>query len=660
MMSLDSQPNMMEVGSLKSYGIDIEALDRKMRNYSAGNIKHYFHKWRNITSDKHILSIVQDGLMLNFTGDPPQKEAFEYPRSNAEFELINAEVQALLKKGLISESNIDEGDYYSNLFTTPKKDGSYRTILNLKFLNKECDTKHFKMESLKQAVHMVRPGAYLASIDIKDAFYTVPIHPDHKKYLKFMWSARAHQFDAMPNGYKDAMRVFTKLMKPVFSNLREKGYMSIIYVDDSLLYGDTFEECLENVIITLESLQELGFIIHSKKSVLIPTQIIEFLGFIINTQNMTLTLTPKKKLKIMDKARKLLSGRISIRMVASFVGNLTSSFEAVPMGRLHYRHIELSKTLSLKKQRGDFDAPCILSDKARQEIKWWLHNVEGAFAKIKSIPNVDYTIHTDASNLGWGACDEIFVSNGRWSEEEKDMHINCLELLAVKFALKSYLPLQRNTRHIRIMSDNTTAISYINRQGGSHNMSLNDISVDIWSLCSQYDIHISAAHIPGKHNVLADLASREFHDAAEWMLSPKVFQNIIRKWGEPDIDLFASRLNHQVPTYASWKPDPESSVIDAMQITWGNKFVYIFPPFSMIWPVLSKLERDRVERAILIIPWWPTQSWLPRIMRKAIDEMTISSRDLSLPGTTMTHPMAPGLKLRAVLCSWRDKCQHRR
>ena len=203
-------------------------------------------------------------------------------------------------KGVVSRTVIENGDYFSNLFTTLKKDGTYRTILNLKFLNKECDTKHFKMESLRNALHMVRRNAFLASIDIKDAFYSVPICDSHKKYLKFSWAGIPYQFEAMPNGYKDAMRVFTKLMKPVFSHLREQGYVSVIYVDDSLLYGNTFDECLENVKITLECLQELGFIVHSRKSVLLPTQIIEFLGFIINTRNMTLTLTTKKKEKIIQ------------------------------------------------------------------------------------------------------------------------------------------------------------------------------------------------------------------------------------------------------------------------------------------------------------------------------------------------------------------------
>ena len=113
------------------------------------------------------------------------------------------------------------------------------------------------METLQQAIHMVKPGAYLASIDIKDAFYSVPIHEGHKKYLKFMWQGVALQFRAMPNGYVDAMRIFTKLLKPAFSTLREEGYESVIYVDDSLLQGDTASECLDNVVATLDALQQL-------------------------------------------------------------------------------------------------------------------------------------------------------------------------------------------------------------------------------------------------------------------------------------------------------------------------------------------------------------------------------------------------------------------
>ena len=153
------------------------------------------------------------------------------------------------------------------------------------------------------------------------------------------------------------------------------------------------------------------------------------------------------------------------------------------------------------------------------------------------------------------------------------MHINSLELLAIKFGIKSFLPLFKNIEHIRIMCDNTTAISYINKQGGTQNMGLNKLAGEIWEICIKQNVHLSAAHIPGAHNTLADAASREFIDSAEWMLDPITFGEITSQFGCPDVDMFASRLNKQLKNYISWKPDPESYAIDAMTVSWSSLFV---------------------------------------------------------------------------------------
>ena len=365
---------------------------------------------------------------------------------------------------------------------------------------------------------------------------------------------------------------------------------------------------------------------------------------------MTISLTEKKKVKIKNLANHVLSQKgVSIRNVASLIGNMTAAFEAVPFGRMYYRHIEICKTRALEHNKYDFEAKCELNWQAKEEIKWWIYNIDSSVAKMKSIPEIDKIIYTDASNEGWGA--HIFHNqdiNGRWSFEEQDWHIKVLKMMAIKFALLSYMPFCNRKKHIRVMSDNTTAISYINKQGGTHNIYLNDLAVELWEICKQRDIHLSAAHIPGKHNILADSASREFVDAAEWMLSPHIFNKIVEDFGMPDIDLFASRLNRQLQNYVSWKPDPESIYIDAMSISWHKRFVYIFPPFSMMWPVLTKLEKDQVEEAIIIAPYWPTQSWFPRLMKKKTLLSYISSTDLILPGTSKAHPLSPKLKLLAV------------
>ena len=80
----------------------------------------------------------------------------------------------------------------------------------------------------------------------------------------------------------------------------------------------------------------------------------------------------------------------------------------------------------------------------------------------------------------------------------------------------------------------------------------------------------------------------------------------------------------------------------------------------MLWPVISKLEEDQVEKAVIVIPRWPTQSWFPQLMEKAMDVIEISSDNLLLPGTNHRHPMAPRLKLLAVLCNGKENRRYLR
>ena len=220
-----------------------------------------------------ILDIIQHGLKLRIVDKPVTNAPFEHPRSIDETAIIDGEIQELLRKQVIEEVASDTNTgYYSNLFTNRKNDGTYRTILNLKKFNEYCTTEHFKMESIKNVINMLKPGMFLASIDIKDAFYSVLIFPGHRKYLRFIWKEKIYQFLAMPNGYIDAIRISNKLLKPVFASLHELGYESSVYVDDSLLLAQTCQECFDNVLATVYLLQELGFVIHPTKSIFVPTQ----------------------------------------------------------------------------------------------------------------------------------------------------------------------------------------------------------------------------------------------------------------------------------------------------------------------------------------------------------------------------------------------------
>ena len=130
-----------------------------------------------------------------------------------------------------------------------------------------------------------------------------------------------YQFDAMPNGYGPAMRIFTKVTKVPFSHLRSKRHISVVYVDDSYLQGSTFDSCRDNVDDTVNLLRSLGFTIHAEKSVLVPQQKLTFLGFEFNSVDMTVSLTSEKREKVHQRCLQLLGyNDVYIRLVAQVIG----------------------------------------------------------------------------------------------------------------------------------------------------------------------------------------------------------------------------------------------------------------------------------------------------------------------------------------------------
>eukprot|EP00794_Sanderia_malayensis_P012593 gene12593-13881_t len=159
----------------------------------------------------------------------------------------------------------------------------------------------------------------------------------------------------------------------------------------------------------------------------------------------------------------------------------------------------------------------LIAKEEREEINWWVENAANSFKHIiETEPNV--VIETDASNIGWGAvCDNV-TAGGLWSQDEQKFHINYLEMLAISFGLKALLS-DKNTLHVRVMSDNTTAVMVLRNMGTSHSKDCDDICKSIWGWCIERNLWLSIYHIPGKLNIIADKISRNKEPtSAEWKI----------------------------------------------------------------------------------------------------------------------------------------------
>jgi len=569
--------------------------------------------------------------------------------SSSEKTKMDGVVSRFVDTGIIEEVEHCSGEYISSIFPVPKKNRELRIILNLKSLNPFIEYEHFKMEHLNAALTLVSENCFMASIDLKDAYYSVSVHDADRKYLRFEWNDKLYQFTCLAQGISCAPRIFTKIMKPIFAYLRSNGLLSTYYLDDSLLIGKDYNSCSRNIEITKQTLINAGFILNYQKSCLLPTTCITYLGFCIDSQKMRVSLPEHKKLHILDLCGRFSSNsKFLIRDVAMFIGLLVSSLPAVQYGALFYRFLEKCKSDSLCAAHGDYDAFMVLNNDAHQDINWWSLNIMCSYRPINIEPP-SITIQSDASLIGWGSHYNARTTGGHWSSTECRLHINVLELKAILFSLKSFLSEVKET-HIRIQTDSSTAVCYINKLGGVKSMPCHRVTKDIWLWAIERDVHLSAEHLPGTQNVEADKASRLFDENTEWQLSRSIFEKIEIRHGKIDIDLFASRLNAQCVKYCSWKPDPQAIFIDAFSRNWKDfSNPYMFPPFSVIPACLQKICQDKA-RVVFVAPLWPTQVWFPKMMRMLVAiPMILPLGILNLPFKTEAVHRQHG-SLRLMVC----------
>ena len=171
----------------------------------------------------------------------------------------------------------------------------------------------------------------------------------------------------------------------------------------------------------------------------------------------------------------------------------------------------------------------------------------------------------------------------------------------------------------------------------------------VWDWAIERNHFLTATHIPQILNVEADAESREAETRTEWKLNDSIFSDMLKHFKfKPVIDLFASRINNQLPRFFSFRPDPEAEVINAFSVNWHSIPFYCFPPFSSIGKVIRKIINDNAS-GILVVPNWPSQFWYPTlfailyVIKPGVNQLFLPTQ----PDTT--HPLLRHLELMACM-----------
>ena len=275
---------------------------------------------------------------------------------------------------------------------------------------------------------------------------------------------------------------------------------------------------------------------------------------------------------------------------------------------------------------------------------------------------------SDASKLGGGLCMDDPAAEARWHwlPEEIPNSINWKELVSPELGLRavemeersklfphlksskvnmptitglsdSAPPDHRGVMHQVLVDgqlDNTTAVSYLNKQGGA-NPKLSFYAERLWKWLLQRGAWFQCRHLAGVLNVRADTASRWRDDRSEWRLSQEAWRKVEQLHGPHTVDLFASRRNTQLPRFFSRWLDPDSSKTDALQQRWElEENAYAHPPIAIVSKVLAKVRECRCT-ITLIAPVWASQAWLAGLM-----ELSVALPHLLLC-ETLVEPVLP-------------------
>ena len=164
-----------------------------------------------------------------------------------------------------------------------KKKKKKKKIIDLSTLNTYTASQRFHMETPQSVLRSIRPGDWMISLDLQDAYLQVLVHPESRRYLRFTMGGVSYQFRVLCFGLTTAPQVFTRLMAPISAILHRYGIRMLRYLDDWLILAKSRTTCLQARDRLLQVCEELRLRVNLRKSALLPSQDMTYLGMQIQS-----------------------------------------------------------------------------------------------------------------------------------------------------------------------------------------------------------------------------------------------------------------------------------------------------------------------------------------------------------------------------------------
>ena len=356
-----------------------------------GRLASYADQW---VFSPWAYDVTSRGLRWEWIGAPPSYRPFY----QAATPLLESFVQTLLDSGAIEKTSFLA--FQGPLFSVAKKGtDKRRVILDLSTLNKHVLCASFKMTTVERVRLILPQGVWTVSLDLKEAYYHVPIHPNYRKFLGFRIGAQKYRFRALPFGLNIAPKVFTRLTNVVVARLREKGVWAVAYLDDWLIWADSSLACAQARDVALQVLQQMGFLVNLGKSRLQPSQQFEWLGIDWDTRATMISIPPLKRRGIKRVIRSFLAAKsMSRRSLERVLGKLQHASIVDPVGKTALKFLNHHMVRYARKGMRDKIQP--IPHSLCSAPRRWLMTPALSKRVLWRPPPATLDIHTNASLTG--------------------------------------------------------------------------------------------------------------------------------------------------------------------------------------------------------------------------------------------------------------------
>lgn len=586
-------------------------------NAKSKRLKRALGFWKALGANKTVLSWLGYGVPLRFAIQPDRVALPNNTSCFVNAKWLQSEVDKNVAAGFYVEGKSEQVRVISPMQVEPKGQNDHRLCVDCRWLNFYLPTPEVRFETPgKNGVDVIVQGNAQFTTDLEKAYYAVGMDEEAVPYLGMAHAGRVLMALVLPFGLNIAPATFHKIMRELVRFLRVLKINVLNYLDD-FLWSERWERVKELISFVRWLLPLLGWICNDK-SVWEPAFVVTFFGLIVDAQRYEFRVQPDrvkrvKRVLSMMKERADAGQALLVDDLRSLTGTLSSFRLAVePVGawtRALYIEIERAKR--------EFAQQMVLSPEARDEIDFWLVNLERCNGRPIAHPLAHETINVDASEFGWGA---VFRGESRFgflSDRVIGTSSTRRELIGLRLAAES-LAEHLKGKKVMVEMDSFAAVCNLTNGGGP----VPDLCKEVklwWKWCDENKVTPQYSWIPRERNREADKLSKA--NGRRWVVRESVKKAVLQRWHV---------------TEAGWRT----------------------PEFGAVGATIRDAQQKRL-RIALVYPGWPGQSWWLEVGRYSQSVLPLGKVDDVFEPVSQSQRIGSGQPDWVFFCALLDFAKFR-